>query len=103
MAEKPVYTHHCDNKQCKFLGNALANPLQEGDAKIVDLYAHKSTTHLILIRRYGSEPEQTIVRSIHNDDLKDHHYNSGFEIIIKRYLEHKEKQDANNSRNRTIR
>lgn len=102
MAEKPIYKHYCDNNQCKFLGNALANPLQEGYAKIVDLYAHKSATHLILIRRYGSEPEQTIVRSISNDDLKDHHYNSGFEIIIKRYLEHKEKQDANNSRNRKI-
>ncbi len=44
---KPKYEHDCED--CLFLGQTL------GHGKIIDLYAHKTKTHVTLIARYSDE------------------------------------------------
>ena len=51
--EGPAFEHDCP--QCVFVG---ADHPQQGEPRVnqIDMYVHRSPSHTILIRRYGSEP-----------------------------------------------
>lgn len=52
-AEEPAFEHDCD--RCVFVGN---DQPQQNEPRVnqVDMYVHRSPSHVSLIRRYGSEP-----------------------------------------------
>ena len=49
---KPNYDHDCG--KCIFLGTDRPT-IDESKANLVDLYAHRDKTTIILIRRFGSD------------------------------------------------